>query len=79
MKISNILFLHVVKLLVPIKVYQEKTSDDDSDQNRCHRKHADRLREPDSTTPLTLGICDDGLIPSRHEEGHVRQLSNWDA
>ena len=56
MKISNILFLHVVKLLVPIKVYQEKTSDDDSDQNRCHRKHADRLREPDSTTLWYLQI-----------------------
>jgi hypothetical protein len=27
----------------------------------------------------SLDICDGRLIPSRHKEGHVRQLSNWDA
>jgi hypothetical protein len=26
-----------------------------------------------------VAMCDGGLIPSRHKEGHVRQLSNWDA
>ena len=27
----------------------------------------------------TSSICDGGLIPHRHKEGHIRQLSNWDA
>ena len=27
----------------------------------------------------SLDICEGGLIPRRHKEGHVRQLSNWDA
>jgi hypothetical protein len=37
-----------------------------------------------STIDITssLDICDGGLIPSRHKEGHVhhvrRQLSNWE-
>ena len=27
----------------------------------------------------SLDICEGGLIPRRHKEGHIRQLSNWDA
>ena len=27
----------------------------------------------------SLDICDGKLIPRRHKEGHVRQLSKWDA
>jgi len=33
-----------------------------------------------STIDITssLDICAGGLLPHRHKEGHIRQLSNWD-
>ena len=50
-----------------------------SQQNNFSKRRRRQAAHGSIDITSSLDICEDGLIPRRHKEGHIRQLSNWDA
>ena len=59
------------------RIFRSKKNQNDEGQIAKSRRRQEAHGSIDITS--SLDICDGGLIPSRHNEGHVRQQSNWDA
>ena len=55
-----------------------RTVDQKSEKNFSKRRRRQAAYGSIDITS-SLDICEGGLIPRRHKEGRVRQLSNWDA
>ena len=55
-----------------------RTVDQKSEKNFSKRRRRQAAYGSIDITS-SLDICEGGLIPRRHKEGHIRQLSNWDA
>ena len=55
-----------------------RTVDQKSEKNFSKRRRRQAAHGSIDITS-SLDICEGGLIPRRHKEGHIRQLSNWDA